>query len=347
MRYRIGQLTDVHFRTFPRWRDWTLKRVFGAVNQYVYGRKDQFALLTQLRAIACVQALQCDAVLVTGDVTAMGLDAEFELASRHLTPLLRQQPSLVIPGNHDCYVPGAEARLRTYFGEFMGGNNNTAQPASATSLPILTAGPVSVIGCNPCRPILWESSGLFPAAQLASLAAVLSAPAPSAAVPLQPVVMVATHYPVLDRSGVPYHQALPKHGVRNGGDFMAVMQHSARAPHVIVHGHDHHGFHQQLSMCVVNQQSGDWGSGERDREKKREWNHDWHMALHMRKQNMGMGCRVGVYELHVWRELTHGHMLVSLRGSAPTKIATRRSSNRWPTDPHFQSRSIWASPIAR
>ncbi len=151
-----------------------------------------------------------------------------------------ETPSFVIPGNHDCYVPGSDAVMRHVFGDVMRGS------LASSALPVFQLGAVgSIIGCNPCRPILLESSGLFPTAQLASLSTTLAQPN------LGPVVLVATHYPVLTREGEPYHIKHPKHGVRNGGDLIECVRHHGMSPHIILHGHDHHGFHTTLGTDIT------------------------------------------------------------------------------------------------
>jgi 3',5'-cyclic AMP phosphodiesterase CpdA len=71
--FRLAHLTDIHFRTLPRFSELTLKRVFGLINQYAYGRKDLFSLRTQQQAVQLVRRLKVDAAVITGDLTAMGL----------------------------------------------------------------------------------------------------------------------------------------------------------------------------------------------------------------------------------------------------------------------------------
>jgi 3',5'-cyclic AMP phosphodiesterase CpdA len=240
--FRLAHLTDLHFRGTPSLRELTLKRVFGLINQHALGRKNEFHVEVQLAAIAAVRALRPDALCVSGDLTAMALESEFRAARDALLPLLVERPSLVIPGNHDAYTRAAveSGLLQRHFGDFMRGN--CAQQGS--QLPILSVGPLDLIGMNPCRPILLESTGLFPGEQLSQLSALLS---PSSSLSPDSAVVIATHYPVLDRSGAPYHVMHPKHGVRNGQAFIDTVT-GAAAGNMILHGHDHHGFHQKLGM---------------------------------------------------------------------------------------------------
>ena len=63
-----------------------------------------------------------DVVVMTGDLTAQALDAEFSEARALLDPILSRFPTVMIPGNHDTYVrestPGD--RMRELFGQWMG-----------------------------------------------------------------------------------------------------------------------------------------------------------------------------------------------------------------------------------
>jgi 3',5'-cyclic AMP phosphodiesterase CpdA len=236
---RLLHLTDIHFRSVPKLRELTLKRTFGLINQFAMGRKDEFSDVVQLACIRKALQLNPSAVVISGDLTAMALESEFVAARQALLPLLNSRPSFVIPGNHDCYTQKAiDADLiGKYFGEFMHRQSN--------SLPSLELDSISIVGMNPCRPILLESTGYFPQEQMNLVTQTLQRQSSSSN-----VVILATHYPVLDRSSAPYHLKHPKHGVRNGQSFIDVV-HQASAGNMILHGHDHHGFRQKLGLFIL------------------------------------------------------------------------------------------------
>ncbi|MGM0577593.1 MAG: metallophosphoesterase family protein [Myxococcota bacterium] len=62
-----------------------------------------------------------DHVLLTGDLTNLALEAEFEQARAALEPLARYEYLSVVPGNHDIYTRGAAraSRFEAYFGDLM------------------------------------------------------------------------------------------------------------------------------------------------------------------------------------------------------------------------------------
>ncbi|MGC0718872.1 metallophosphoesterase family protein, partial [Escherichia coli] len=51
-----------------------------------------------------------DHIVVTGDLTNLGLDREIEAARHWLETLAPPDQLTLIPGNHDAYVPGAVER---------------------------------------------------------------------------------------------------------------------------------------------------------------------------------------------------------------------------------------------
>ena len=68
--------------------------------------------------------MEWDHLVITGDLTQLSLEEEFELAHETLEPLLRRGEARVtiLPGNHDRYVADPEtwAAYRARFGRFFG-----------------------------------------------------------------------------------------------------------------------------------------------------------------------------------------------------------------------------------
>ncbi len=63
-------------------------------------------------------------------------------------------------------------------------------------------------------------------------------------------LVIATHYPVVDRSGSGYHTVHKMHAVRNAGALLSVLEAAPRKPELVVHGHDHMGFCAPLPLTV-------------------------------------------------------------------------------------------------
>ncbi len=107
VRFRFAHLSDWHATTlegqgralfdplssFPKrlsgWASWRLKR----------GRHHSLSILEA--AMHDVQRENVDAILVTGDLTHIALESEFETARRQLESLGEPQRVFLIPGNHD------------------------------------------------------------------------------------------------------------------------------------------------------------------------------------------------------------------------------------------------------
>ena len=157
----IAQISDLHIR--PR-------------GELAYGVSE-----TNLFAEHAIHALlrldpQPDCVLVTGDITDCGLDAEYAIAAELLGRL--PMPVYAVPGNHDRREP-----FRRVFG---------------AAAPLPTTGPLNyVAACGPVRIIALdtlipgESHGALPAETIDFLAAAL-ADAPDAP------TLVMLHHPPFD-----------------------------------------------------------------------------------------------------------------------------------------------------
>jgi 3',5'-cyclic AMP phosphodiesterase CpdA len=233
---RIAQLTDVHWLVPPRASHFAWKRVLGTVNLYALGRRHDFDERVQQQAVEHALALRPDLALVTGDLTAQALPEEFAKAKTALEPLLAEIPTVVLPGNHDLYTPSA-VRDRLFHAVF--------QPWSGRSDPegLIRArvGAVEVLGLDPNRPALLHSSGRVPDRQLRELAAALAEPGLA-----DRSVVLAIHYPLVDRHGAVYDNA--SHGLRNARELIAVLAAAPKRPSVVLCGHIHRGYRSAIPL---------------------------------------------------------------------------------------------------
>jgi len=176
--------------------------------------------------------LDPDLLIVTGDITAQPLTSEFQLALSELRPVLEGRPSLVIPGNHDAYCPDAlkDDRFQHHFGPWM---------HRSGAISRLDHGPVTVLGLDPNRPLLVRASGCIPEDQLRALAETLADPALA-----DRCVVLALHYPILDRHGEVYDGK--EHGLINAHALIELLRQAPVRPSWIIHGHEHHGYQVNL-----------------------------------------------------------------------------------------------------
>lgn len=233
---RIAHATDIHWMAPPYWRLLNRKRVLGTANLYLRGRRHHFAEHVQEALVAHIASLEPDLVLITGDLTAQALPVEFEKAKAALRPVLERLPTFVIPGNHDVYTLGAhrEQRIHTWFGDWMGLHGESC-------VGRLDVGDVTCLGLDPNRPTWLSASGWVPVEQLEELAAILRDPDLR-----DRFVVLCVHYPLLDRRGDVYDGR--DHGLLNARDLIRVLDEAPVRPGLVVHGHEHHGFHVKLRL---------------------------------------------------------------------------------------------------
>lgn len=126
---KLVHWTDVHFLVkgfgsggrFPG-----QKELMGMAHLYLTGRSDAFDSKRLVgRLVKDVSDLDPDVVVFSGDLTAMGTDAEFETAKRVVKPLLDAFPTVMIAGNHDRYTKGRRLSMENHFSAWMkGGRQN-------------------------------------------------------------------------------------------------------------------------------------------------------------------------------------------------------------------------------
>jgi len=228
------------------------KRALGMANLYAMGRRNYFDAHEVVgRAVADAQQFAADAFVMTGDLTAMSSQAEFEDARAAFGPLLESLPSVVIPGNHDIYTRGSSksARMERTFGSWMAGgtwNSSSGRWESGAPLKTGTAVPWPVrfrlrdtdfIATNPCRPGLRASGRFGEEALVAARELVAESRAEG-----QQVVFLL-HYPPLDEEGAPYRR--DGHSVEDVDGLLEALE--AAPPSLILHGHRHHAWRVDLA----------------------------------------------------------------------------------------------------
>jgi len=242
---RIAHATDIHWIRMPPWSRMAGKRILGTLN-VLRGRGKHFSNRVQRDLVQHMIELDPDLVILTGDLTQTALPSEFEAAKHDLQPLLDTRQVFIVPGNHDVYTRGARDsdRISQFFAAWM----------HRADAPIgrLDQGELTVLGLDPCRPGVL-SSGLLPDEQLDALAKVLAEPEMS-----DRTVVLALHYPILDPRGAVYDNI--SHGLTNASDLIDVLTQAPTRPALIIHGHEHHGFHVMLDdMPIHNSGSSGYG----------------------------------------------------------------------------------------
>lgn len=152
---RIAHFSDLHLldlhgvparrffnKRFTGWANLRLKR--GHVHRAAY-----------VRAIAAeIKKDGIDHVVITGDLTNLALEPEFELARRVIEEDLGLDPHdvTVVPGNHDLYTRGAERshRFASYFAKYLESDlpELGADVAGGRFPVVKLRGPAAIIGLS-------------------------------------------------------------------------------------------------------------------------------------------------------------------------------------------------------
>jgi 3',5'-cyclic AMP phosphodiesterase CpdA len=201
------------------------KRLTGGVNLMLKrGKHHDGALFDRVTVLA--RELEVDRLVITGDLSNLALEQEFE----HIVAKLdgAGRPVTVIPGNHDTYTRGAERarRFETMLGHFMDGER--AGEGDANYYPFVQRfGEVALIGVSTAQASLpLYAVGTVGAAQLARLDKVLAQLEQEG---LTRIVLI--HHPVMP--GV----ALRRHDLIDIEAFGQVI--ARRGAELILHGHEH------------------------------------------------------------------------------------------------------------
>ncbi|MEM7608888.1 MAG: metallophosphoesterase [Myxococcota bacterium] len=189
------------------------------------------------------QEAKVDAVLCSGDYTALGTASELEKARSVIEPLTRAPGGLVtVPGNHDVYLDDALGVFEQHFDDFLESDLPELRRDGPWPLVRLYEG-VAVVCVNSARPNppIFRSSGVIPEAQLDGLRDALAHEALQ-----ESFVFVMTHYAPRLASGRPDSAS---HGLENANallDACAAIRFGA-----IVHGHVHKCYSVNDPRCTI------------------------------------------------------------------------------------------------
>jgi 3',5'-cyclic AMP phosphodiesterase CpdA len=233
----IAHFSDLHLYArggAPVWRFFN-KRLTGWVN--LRSRRGNIHRAAYVEAIAReIASLGIDHVVVTGDLTNLALEAEYDLARRVIERDLGLAPEqvTVVPGNHDVYTRGAmeSRRFEHYFAAWMQSDlPELATDANGGRFPVVKLrGNVAIIGLSSAvpRPPFVAAGELGPA-QIAALGRILAHPEVA-----RRTVVLAMHHPAVYR-----HSRLKTYfeGLRDAPELLVQLR---RVSHgLLLHGHLH------------------------------------------------------------------------------------------------------------
>ncbi|MEL6188868.1 MAG: metallophosphoesterase [Myxococcota bacterium] len=243
--WNLAHFSDIHLTSSPlRARGPVLnKRLAGALNYYVGGRRQHFAGARQriARLLEDVEASGVDHVLCTGDITQMSFREEFEGVAA-LYGERREAPERysIIPGNHDRYTP--EAVAEDVFGQLFG---RIASPEGRyPHLKRLADGEVALVLLDASRATgPTDSSGRLGSAQLEALESLLTAPEQR-----DRYVALALHYGLFRYDGAPDR---PHHALRDLPALLSLLERPDIRVDLVLHGHMHRPYALQVGRSQV------------------------------------------------------------------------------------------------
>ena len=224
-------VTPIHIRRFASlslkqslgWLKWALQR----------SKQHRPEVLNVL--VADLQTQQPDHVVVTGDLTNLGLEEEFPAAAGWLQRIGDGQDVSIVPGNHDAYVSIPGTSSWSCWTEYMASDTPECTSASSQNgygggvdFPSLRVrGSVALIGVSSARPVgLFRANGQVGVQQLEKLESLLGRLAGSG---LCRVVLI--HHP-------PTEEGLAEH--RRLIDAAALREVLKRTgADLVLHGHTH------------------------------------------------------------------------------------------------------------
>jgi 3',5'-cyclic AMP phosphodiesterase CpdA len=200
------------------------------------------------RAVAHeIRRLDIDHVVITGDVSNLALEREFETVGNFLRDdisLPRDRISMV-PGNHDAYTHGAHrsSRFSRYFEPFLRSDlPELAEPGRVGLFPYVhLRGPAAIIGISTATPRLpMVSSGVIGQPQLRALGRLLAHPDVRSRTPV-----LLQHHPFHNPES--YAKMLME-GLTDAAAEGRVLRGVARG--LLLHGHLHRRIHRTLRTDV-------------------------------------------------------------------------------------------------
>ncbi|CAH1663552.1 metallophosphoesterase family protein [Chelatococcus asaccharovorans] len=223
----LAHISDPHIGPLPspKLRELMGKRFTGYVN-WRRGRAAIHDMPLLDRIIADMEAQKADHIALTGDITNIGLAAEFPVARAFLERLGAPDYVSFVPGNHDAYVRGAlKALIRTIAPWML---SDDAKEGAMPSFPyVRRRGGVALVGLSSAVPTLpFVASGTLGDRQLAAMGEILSGLGREG---LCRIVML--HHP-------PYYEgAKAGRQLTDADAFQAVI--ARTGAELILHGHNH------------------------------------------------------------------------------------------------------------
>lgn len=230
----IAHLSDFHLCIGPgSWRDLLTKRLYGRLAWRRRSTEFEPAILESM--IDDLGRQDPDLIVITGDQTHLGRRAEYHAARALLETLGDPGKVMIIPGNHDAYVPGAWEAGRRLWAGYLSGDDAPEAVDGEIFYPVSRCrNGVEIIGLDTaCPRPWWLATGKLGRDQLERLDGLLAAAAGQG----RARVILIHHPPVPDLAD--WRRRLEDENAL--AEILA-----ARGAELILHGHIH-----RRSRCLL------------------------------------------------------------------------------------------------
>ena len=180
--FTFAHLSDPHLTTLQEipWSALCNKRILGYLSWKRHRREEHRPEVLHL-LLHSLKQQKLDHIVVTGDLTHLGLPQEFQEARLWLDSLATIAEPTVIPGNHEAYVATShETTLDQWEPYYRSDVDHTCQSpmASFQAFPsVRVRGPVAYIGLSSaCPTVPFLATGTLDFQQLEKLHAILISP---------------------------------------------------------------------------------------------------------------------------------------------------------------------------
>lgn len=240
---RVLHFSDIHvqidYRSVP-WRALGWRRAIAQIEMRLLRRADKFtdAARTVGRIVAAADRLGVEHAVCSGDLTGLGLPAEFEAARAALGPLATPERLTVIPGNHDRYTREHQGAFECHFGDLC--HSDLPEHCRQGPYPFvrLVGAEAAVVAFSTARlaPFPGLVYGRVGEAQFDGLRAILADPRLSGR-----AVLAVVHHAPRDADGLP---DLVTHRLLDADRLLAALP---GPRHAVLFGHVHRRFWHQAT----------------------------------------------------------------------------------------------------
>jgi len=156
--FTFAHLSDPHFTSLENisWASIANKRAMGYLSWYLHRRSEHRPEILEC-LVEDLHRQQPDHVVITGDLTHLGLPEEFQQARQWLDSLQALTDVTVIPGNHESYVTTSFASTLQLWEPYLKSNhqsNDSTRPFEEDLIfpSLRIRGPVAFIGLSSAHP---------------------------------------------------------------------------------------------------------------------------------------------------------------------------------------------------